>query len=165
MASNRYYITDKDKITKNEANLVDLTLASGESFTALEPKKLFPVSRSDTYITLLDESRSEIALIKSLDDLEEESHKVIASSLDSYYLIPVIEKIIAIYQIKNSSKYRWSVITNIGPREFEIKDRNSNIVVYPDFSIRLRDSNDIRYIIPDYRKLDSHSLAKIMNDL
>ena len=165
MASNRFYITDKDKITQSEANLVDLTLASGESFTSLEPKKLFPVSRTDTYITLLDSSRREIALIKSLDDLNEESRKVISESLDKYYLIPVIEKIVAISKIKSDRKYRWSVITNIGPREFEIKNRSTDIVVYPDFSVRLRDSNDGRYIVPDYRKLDSHSLAKIMNDL
>ena len=41
----RIYVTDKDMITKNENNLVDLKTESGEVFEKLEPRRLFPVSR------------------------------------------------------------------------------------------------------------------------
>ena len=66
-ALKRIYVTDKDTITKNENNLVNLRTESGELFEKLEPRRLFPVSRVNTYITLLDENGIEKAIIQSLN--------------------------------------------------------------------------------------------------
>ena len=89
------FLTKDDKISIFENNLVTLTLADGESFEALEPRRLFPVSRADEYITLLDNEGCEIAIIRSISDLSDESREVIKYSLDDYYLVPHITKIIS----------------------------------------------------------------------
>lgn len=159
----RIYVTSADIIEKDENNLVNLILESGERYESLEPRRLFPVSSLNTYITLLDEEGVEVALIKALSELAPESRRVIAESLDDYYLVPKILRI-----INTEEKYgtlRWTVETERGQKKFDIRNRNHDIKVYKDGRVRVRDSDDNRYVIDDYHALDAHSKAKLMTDL
>ena len=163
MKRDRIYVTKNDKIEKEENNLVTLTLESGEVISTLEPRRLFPVSREDKYITLLDPDGDEAAIIKDLSDLSEESRKAIKYSLDDYYLVPKIIKIIS-----TGEKYgtlRWTVETDRGIKSFDIRNRNHDIKVYKDGKVRVRDSDDNRYTIDDYNKLDPHSKARLIADM
>lgn len=159
----RIYVTEKDEITLCENNLVTLKTASGEVFEKLEPRRLFPVSRSEVYITLLDEEGVETALIKAITDLNADSAKVIRESLDDYYLVPHITRIIS-----TEEKYgtlRWVVETDRGIKNFDIRNRNHDVKVFKDGKVRVRDSDDNRYVIDDYNKLDPHSRARLIADL
>lgn len=91
--SERIYVTENDRIEHYENNLVSLVLANGERFEALEPRRLFPVSRAEEYITLLDVDGNEAAQIRAIDELAPDSASVIRNSLSDYYLVPVITKI------------------------------------------------------------------------
>ena len=162
-ALKRIYVTDKDTITKNENNLVNLRTESGELFEKLEPRRLFPVSRVNTYITLLDENGIEKAIIQSLNHLNKESLDVIEYSLNDYYLVPHIQKIFSI-SVKNG-KIHWIVDTERGIKEFDVRSRNHDIRVYSDGRVRVRDSDDNRYIINDYKALDKHSRNQLISDL
>ena len=162
-APERIYVTGDDKITVYENNLVTLTLKDGTEYTALEPRRLFPVSRLDTYVTLLDSEGVEIALIRSMSELNKESYDVIEYSLNDYYLVPHIIRIVAV-----TEKYgtlHWSVETERGFKEFDIRNRNHDVKVYKDGRVRVRDSDDNRYVITDYRKLDKHSRNQLIADL
>ena len=159
----RIYVTKNDKITVNENNLVNLETSGGEYFEKLEPRRLFPVSRADTYITLLDEEGVEIAIIKTLTDLDQDSLEVIKYSLDDYYLVPHIQKILSVSE--KNGKIHWIVETERGMKEFDIRNRNHDIRVYSDGRVRVRDSDDNRYIISDYRTLDKHSRRQLIADL
>ena len=57
----RREILDKDsaKIERTDLYLVKVTLYNGEVFENLEPRKLFPFTDPDKYITLLDEKEYE----------------------------------------------------------------------------------------------------------
>lgn len=162
-AKKRIYVTKNDSITVNENNLVDLTLKSGESFKKLEPRRLFPVSRLESYITLLDENGGEAAIIKSLGELNRESREVIEYSLNDYYLVPHIKKILSITD--KNGKIHWSVETDRGFKEFDIRNRNHDIRVYADGRVRVRDSDDNRYVISDYRALDKRSRSQLTPSL
>ena len=153
--SERIYITKKDKITVNENNLVNLTLQDGSVYEKLEPRRLFPVSRIDEYITLLDEEGKEVAVIRNLTDIDPASKEVIDYSLSDYYLVPHILKILSITE--KNGKIHWIVETDRGYKEFDVRNRNHDVRVYSDGRVRVRDSDDNRYIISDYRKLDAHS--------
>jgi hypothetical protein len=162
-ATERIYVTKDDKITVYENNLVTLTLKDGTVYEALEPRRLFPVSRLDTYITLLDSEGVEIALIRSMSELNKESYDVVEYSLNDYYLVPHIIRIVAV-----TEKYgtlHWSVETERGFKEFDIRNRNHDVKVYKDGRVRVRDSDDNRYVITDYRKLDKHSRNQLIADL
>ena len=161
--SERIYVTKKDKITVNENNLVNLTLQNGDVFEKLEPRRLFPVSRIDEYITLLDEDGKEMAVIRNLTDIDSESREVIEYSLNDYYLVPHITRIVSI--IEKNGKIHWIVETDRGYKEFDVRNRNHDVRVYSDGRVRVRDSDDNRYIISDYRALDAHSRRQAVADL
>lgn len=161
--SKRFYVTENDTITINENNLVDLKTESGEVYERLEPRRLFPVSRADSYITLLNEDGVEIAVIRNMTDLNKESHDIIQYSLDDYYLVPHILKIYSVSE--KNGKVHWAIETERGYKEFDIRNRNHDVRVYSDGRVRVRDSDDNRYIITDYKKLDKHSRSQMIADL
>ena len=161
--SERIYVTKKDKITVNENNLVNLSLQNGEIFEKLEPRRLFPVSRIDEYITLLDTDGKEVAVIRKMTDLDAESKEVIEYSLNDYYLVPHITRIVSITE--KNGKIHWIVETDRGYKEFDVRNRNHDVRVYSDSRVRVRDSDDNRYIISDYRTLDAHSKRQAVADL
>ena len=155
----RVFLTERDVITRNENNLVDLRLDGGESYEGLEPRRLFPVRMADKFITLLSEE-GEVAVIRDLSELSPESRTVIRASLDDYYLVPTITRIIS-----SADKYgtlRWTVETDRGIRSFDIRNQNHDIRISKDGKVRVRDADDNRYVIPDYKKLDPHSRAKLI---
>ena len=159
----RIYVTSADIIEKDENNLVNLILESGERYESLEPRRLFPVSRVDSYITLLDEEGVEVAVIKLLADLNAESREVIEYSLNDYYLVPHILKIYSVTE--KNGKIHWAIETERGYKEFDVRNRNHDVRVYSDGRVRVRDSDDNRYLITDYRKLDKHSRQQMIADL
>lgn len=159
----RIYVNANDKIIHYENNLVTLKTADGNEFEGLEPRRLFPVSRSEVYITLLDSEGAEVALIRALTDLDSASREVVETSLDDYYLVPHITRIIS-----TGEKYgtlRWTVDTDRGIKNFDIRNRNHDIKMFKDGKVRVRDSDDNRYVIDDYMKLDAHSRARLIADL
>lgn len=159
----RIYVSLEDRITPCENNLVTLTTADGTEYTRLEPRRLFPVSRADVYITLLNDEGVEVALIRALSELDPESRRAVETSLDDYYLVPHITRIIS-----TGEKYgtlRWTVETDRGIKNFDIRNRNHDIKVFKDGMVRVRDSDDNRYVIDDYNKLDAHSRARLIADL
>ena len=161
--ADRIYITEKDKIAKEENNLVTVTLEDGRVLSSLEPRRLFPVSSLDTYITLLDKDGKEAALIRSLASLFADSRATVVASLDDYYLVPHITRIIS-----SDEKYgtlRWVVETDRGVKGFDIRNRNHDIKVYKDGRVRVRDSDDNRYVIDDFRALDAQSRSRLIADL
>ena len=159
----RFYLTQNDKITVYENNLVNVEREGGERFEMLEPRRLFPVSNLDNYITLLDNDGEEIAIIKSLNDISEDSRRIIRESLSNYYLVPKITRIISV-----TEKYgtlRWDVETDRGVKSFDIRNRNHDIKVQKSGAVRVRDADDNRYVIEDYKALDPHSRAFLIADL
>ena len=159
----RIYVTINDEITLSENNLVNLTLQNGKVFEKLEPRRLFPVSRIDEYITLLDTDGVEVAVIRKISDITPSSREVIEYSLNDFYLVPHILRIISITE--KNGKIRWCVETDRGIKEFDVRNRNHDVRVYSDGRVRVRDSDDNRYIIFDYRKLDKHSRRQAVADL
>lgn len=159
----RLFVSASDKITQYENNLVTLTLADGTVYEPLEPRCLFPVNRATEYITLLNTDNAEVAIIRSITDLDKDSRAAIVNSLNDYYLVPHIVRIVSI-----SEKYgtlHWCVDTDRGIKEFDIRNRNTDIRVYDDGRVRVRDSDDNRYIIEDFHKLDAHSKKLLIVDM
>lgn len=159
----RIYLSDRDTVRTYENNLVTVTLASGEVTEALEPRRLFPINRLDEYITLLDADGTERFVIRALSELDRDSRRAVSDSLNDYYLVPHIERILA-YSEKYGTVH-WTVETDRGVKSFDIRNRNHDIRVSADGSVRVRDSDDNRYIIEDYHALDRQSRAALIADL
>lgn len=160
--SERIYVNNECEIQRYENNLVTL-VADGKRYERLEPRRLFPVSSLNTYITLLDADGIEVAVIRSLEDLNKKSKDVINESLVDYYLVPTITRIINVHE--RYGTLRWTVETDRGIKVFDIRNRNHDIKVYPDGRVRVRDADDNRYVIDDYKALDQKSRKNMLADL
>lgn len=160
----RIYInSDEVRITRGDTYTVNVEFFGGKTYENLEPRRLFPISGPDKYVSLINSKNEEIAVIRDINNLMEESKKVINDVLFEYYLIPKITSV-----LDRSEKYgilKWKVDTDRGVREIEITHRQSDIKVIYQRRVLIRDSNDNRYEIPDYEDLDAKSLKKILADI
>jgi hypothetical protein len=159
----RYIEGPEVKLTENDKIFVDAEFYTGEKFTELEPRRMFPITGLTRYIALLDNEGNEIAVIRNIDDLLPESKKVIEKCLDEYYMIPRITRF-----IKMSEKFKiwmWTAETDKGICTFEIRNHVTAIKPLYDGRVLIKDANDNRYEIPDINELDKKSLRMLLPKL
>ena len=157
----RYFIDGrKDKIVRDDLYTVRLEKADGEVIEALEPKRLFPYTDPNHYITLLEDAKREIAVIKDVEELSGESREAIESCFKEIYMIPNITRVYL--RSAKAGSLRLKVDTDRGgPITFTIRNSNSDIKMLSDIRMVIRDSDDNRYEIPDITKLDKKSLNQL----
>ena len=148
------------KLERTDIYRVRLIMRDGSVFEDLEPRRLFPFSNTSMYITLLDKNEKEVGFIRNLDELDEQSVKVLEKCFAEYYMIPQITAIVEISEKFGS--LRWTVETDRGLITFRIVNRQSDVkLLRGTHRILFRDSNDNRYEIRDYTKLDPTSQHKL----
>lgn len=152
----RYYVDGaKDRIVRTDLYLVRLEKADGEVIEHLEPKKLFPFSNPEEYITLIIDNKKEAAVIRKLSELSEESRRAIDECFNEIYMIPKITKVVSCET--KFGMVTFNMETDRGPISFRVRSIISDIKKLDDGRMLFRDSNDNRYEIPDVTKLDKHS--------
>lgn len=155
----RYMIKKDDRIIRTDTYLVRIESADGQVFEDVEPRRLFPFSDPDRYVTFLAKGEVEVAMLTALDMLDEASRSAVEECFAEYYLIPEITDIIHV--VDKGGTFKWKVMTDRGVVEFQIRNRNSDIKQEEDVLL-MRDSNDNRYRI-DLKKLDPKSMKKILS--
>lgn len=158
MARN-YVEGDMVRFTETGLCTVDMEIYGGETVKGLTPKRLFPMTGENMYITLLNGEGKEEAIIRNLNTLMPESRKVIENALSEFYFMPKISKINEI-----TDKFgilSLDVDTDKGRVKFDIKNRHYDIKQIYGSRILIRDRNDNRYEIEDSSKLDKRSLKLI----
>ena len=159
----RYIEGPEIRITENDKIFVDAEFYTGEKFTELELHRMFPITGLTKYIALVDSEGEQIAIIRDLNDLMEESRAVAEKVLEEYYMIPRITKF-----LKMSEKFKiwmWTAETDKGICTFEIRNHITAIKPLYDGRVLIKDANDNRYEIPDVNKLDKKSLRMILPKL
>ena len=135
---------------------VSLTLRDGTVIEDLEPHRLFPITNTTMFISLLDQKEHEVAFVRDFEELDEASAQALRECFEEYYMIPKIEGVLEISEKFGSIK--WKVSTDRGVVTFRIRNRQSDIkALHGTTRVLIRDSNDNRYEIPDYNALDTHS--------
>ena len=144
------------RITRKDLYTVTLTLRDGTVIDDLEPRRLFPVSGSNQYITLLDQNEREVALVRDFAELDEGSEEALRECFAEFYRIPKITRLLA--SEEEFGTLTWRVETDLGEVTFRIRNRHSDIKLMQNGRVLVRDASDNRYEIPDYKKLDKRSL-------
>ena len=159
----RYIEGPEIRITENDKVFVDVEFYTGEKFTELELHRMFPITGLDKYISLLDSSGNEVAVIRNINDLMPESKAVVERCLTEYYMMPRITRF-----IRMSEKFKiwmWTAETDKGICTFEIRNHLTAIKPLYDGRVLIKDAKDNRYEIPDVSKLDKKSMKMIMPKL
>ena len=152
----RVYIEfDNARFTRKDITLVDVELFDGRKFENLEPRRLFPRSGLEKYITLLNEEGIELAIIRDLNTLAPDERAIIEGCLEEYYLIPRVTQI-------TNVREKFGVITlttetDRGPAVIEIRNILHGLRMIHGNRVLIRDGNDNRYEIPDLTQLDKRS--------
>ena len=156
----RIYIDrDMARFVRKDITVVDLELYDGRKFENLEPRRLFPLTGLEKYITLLDQEGIERAVIRDLNTLPSDQRKIIEDCLREYYLIPRIYEILFCEE-----KYGVLTVkarTDRGDVSIEIRNILHGLKLLYGTRVLLRDNNDNRYEIPDLNQLDRKSRAMI----
>ncbi len=154
----RIYIDgDEAHFERVDITTVNMHMFDGREFLGLEPRRLFPMTGAERYITLLDENGDEVAVIRNLAYLPEREREVIASCLDEYYHIPKVERITSKTEKFGVTKFFCE--TDRGECVIELRNIIHQIKLTYGIRVLFLDNDDNRYEIPDIRRLDKKSRA------
>ena len=157
------FLDKSAKIEFADVYYVKITLADGTVYDPVEVRRLFPISDRNNYISLIDSNEKEIAMIRSYEDITPESAAAIMACFEDYYRIP---KIHSVSECADSSgMLKITAQTDHGEVTFRVRNRHSDIKVYPKDRVIIRDSSDNRYEIESLAALDRKSWILIASFL
>ena len=114
-------------------------------------------------MALLDSEGNQVAVIRNADNLIPESKAVLQRALDEYYMIPRITRFLKMTE--KFTIWMWTAETDKGMITFEIRNHLASVKPLYDGRVLIRDANDNRYEIPDYRTLDKKSQKMLLPKL
>ena len=122
-------------------------------------KRAFPLSRTTEFLSLQGGDGKEIAMLRDLAEVDEETRRLVEEELDRRYFTPQIERIDALKQ--DAGMWRFNVLTQRGPTEFYVRNwRDSAVEIAPNrWQIVSVDGG--RFEIPDLSGLDAGSLRLV----
>jgi hypothetical protein len=131
--------------------------AGDRSYPNVKPVWASPIQRPETYLSLLDGTGNEIAMIREPKKLPLESWSAVKTELHKRYLTAVVNRIITAKE-EYGATY-WRVETNRGMRDFVCQNLRENALWYSETHLMLIDPDGNRYEVIDTRKLDKKSLT------
>lgn len=118
-----------------------------------------PVSAQGRELSIVDEKKKEIALLKDLSALDPGSRLIAEEELRKRYLTARIRRVLeATAQFGTRS---WKVETDRGPRRFVVKNVNKDVTWITEDHILIRDTLGYRYEIESLAALDEDSQAEV----
>lgn len=131
-----------------------LTDDEGNRHSGVEPVRAFPLTDPRHHISLCDAQGREILEVASLDELPEALRTLLEEELAQREFVPLILRILN--TPPETEPAQWKVETDRGVTTFEL-DTEDNVHRLGKRQVSIVDSQGIRYLIADTRKLDSHS--------
>ncbi|NOZ54850.1 MAG: DUF1854 domain-containing protein [Gammaproteobacteria bacterium] len=109
---------DSFKFLKNQSGHLQV-LREGAVPLSVKPKRCFPWSELNHYVSIRDMKNNEVVLIRDLDDLDDESRQAVCEALNETAFVFQIERIVDI-QVEFEIRF-WQVITDQGEYCFQTK--------------------------------------------
>ena len=131
-----------------------LTDAAGVRHVGVEPVRAFPLSEPRQWIALVDVDGRELATVPSPADLDDATRELLEAELSRREFLPVIERIVAV--TVDTEPTEWTVHTDRGPTKFFVEGSDAFRRLEADRCL-IVDTQGVRYLIPDRKRLDAHS--------
>jgi hypothetical protein len=138
----------------NEWGQLVYTDDAGVAHVDVEPVRAFPITDPAHSIAILNRKGEELAWIADLTELPAAERQFLEEELSRRHFLPVVMRIHAVEGITDPTT--WDVDTDRGRTTFQLRSEE-DIRRLPSGRVVLVDSHGIRYLIPDYRKLDAAS--------
>lgn len=137
---------------KTEGGFLSL-VSDGKEYVRVKVLRLFPFTDPDRYISVrdLNDKDREIGVIEDLNQMSQETQKLIREQLDLYYFTPQIKRI---FSIKDEYGYAYfHVLTDAGECKFAINMGASAVVRLSETRLLITDLDENRFEIRDVTKL------------
>lgn len=125
--------------------------------------RAFPFDMPFEYISVLDDDKKEIGLIRTLEDFDEDIRALLIDELEAKYYTPTIKRILSVKERYGFSF--WRCECEFGEKSFTLRDTFRSIIRARTKDGRSRifilDVDGNRYEIPDVEALDRLSYKKI----
>ncbi len=142
---------------------LQVTMEDDRSVLRLSVVRAFPVSDPERFIELRETDGDSVGMLRSMDELDRESKKLVEEALNERYMIP---RILEVKELKMEGRHGlifWRVVTERGEREFYIVSPRDSVQYVSRRRIRLTDAENNRYEITDVGEMSasSRSLLKV----
>jgi hypothetical protein len=127
---------------------------AGAEHVGVEPVRAFPLSDPERDVSLLDHEGREVLRIAHLRDLAADERRFLEEELSRRHFLPIVERIHAIEGITEPTT--WDVGTDRGRTRFRLKNEE-DVRRVAGSRVIIVDDHGIRYLLPDYHKLDAAS--------
>lgn len=134
---------------------VKVQLPDGTSVHQARLVEAMPVTRRRRFVVLYDRDGEELGIIENIKHLDPESAEVVRATLDRSYFLSRIQSVQRIRDRYGVAT--WHVITDRGPRVFELRSRSESVWWLGASRILIKDADGNRYEIRDLSKLDARS--------
>jgi hypothetical protein len=145
---------DSVRLRHNTHGDVIATIA-GEDHLIGQIQSVFPISNRHHFALLRDERGEEIGIIEEAHRLDPDSRRVLRDELERSYFLPRITDIQAVDE--RHGVFTMDVITDRGPRTFEVRNPRQNVRPVGDGRYIIKDVDGNRYDIPKLGNLGPRS--------
>ncbi len=128
--------------------------ASDASNVVVSPRRCFPLSDPERFISLVDAQGHELCCIEAPSRLAPASREALESALGASELLPMVERIERVDERATSST--WYVVTDRGERQFVV-EQEDHIRRLADGRHLITDGHGMRYLVPHPDRLDAKS--------
>lgn len=130
------------------------TRKDDRSYLRVVPRRMFPISLREQYISLRDTEQNEIGIVKNPESLDEVSRKALEIELRRQYFVPLI---IRIFNIRDQlGIFEWHVETDRGMKVFFTKGFYRHLLE-TDRGFLITDLDKNRFEIRDLDEMDAQS--------
>ncbi len=147
------------RLFRDQFDDLNLDLNGGEIHARVRLVRTFPISEAARFLIIKNREGAELGIIRDVAELDAASRKVLEEELEMNYFtaeITHVKRIAGRFHVPE-----WDVMTDRGPRVFEIRSSKRDIRQLGGGRVLIIDADGNRYEIPDYRKLDPVSRALI----
>ena len=130
-----------------------------ESYPRVFLHRDFPFELPWEYISVIDEDKKEIGIIRNVTDFADEQKQLIVTELERKYYAPRIQKILSVKERYGFSY--WRVVTEDGEFSFTLQDTFRSILKIDEEHAVLFDVDGNRFELNNISSLDKQSYKKI----
>jgi hypothetical protein len=147
-------MTEPFELIEDELSRLTLRRPGLEDAVDVRPRRAFPWSMPDRFVSIRSSEGKELLLIESMSDLPARQREILSRWLEQHSFVPRITRV---HEVDVRFGYQqWRVETDRGPAEFRVQERE-DIRFLHDGRFSVKDADGNVYELKSLTELDEHS--------
>lgn len=145
------YLTAENATFRLTEGLMLAVTVNGEEHPCVYVCCSFPHTNETAYLSIRNTDNKEIGMVRSLDDVDNDTAQLLLNQLQIRYFAP---RIIRLLSVKEEFGYSyWEAETDSGVCRFTVRGGGGQVKLVTPVRLLITDVDGNRFIIPDYTAL------------